>query len=190
MPVNKRTRYEVLKRDNFTCRYCRSTEGELTVDHVVPVALGGADEPTNLVAACRDCNAGKASTTPDEATVAQADESAIRWAEAVKVAAQKMLSDRPPADTIRHSWFVEEWARWNEDLGYLPDGWAKSLDYWIAGGLPQVVILDCLSIAMGNRSVTHYNVFAYMGGIARKKLEVLQDEARQILNEQESGDGS
>ena len=39
MAVTKRTRYEVMRRDNFTCRYCRSTEGELTVDHVTPVAL-------------------------------------------------------------------------------------------------------------------------------------------------------
>lgn len=30
MAVNKRTRFEVLRRDDFTCRYCRSTENELT----------------------------------------------------------------------------------------------------------------------------------------------------------------
>ena len=40
MAVSKRTRFEVLRRDNFTCRYCRSTDNELTVDHVTPVALG------------------------------------------------------------------------------------------------------------------------------------------------------
>jgi len=26
MAVSKRTRFEVLRRDNHTCRYCRSTE--------------------------------------------------------------------------------------------------------------------------------------------------------------------
>ncbi len=61
MAVSKRTRFEVLRRDNFTCRYCRSTEGALTIDHVIPVALGGTDDPDNLVAACHDCNAGKGS---------------------------------------------------------------------------------------------------------------------------------
>lgn len=33
MAVTKRTRFEVLRRDNYTCRYCRSTDGALTVDH-------------------------------------------------------------------------------------------------------------------------------------------------------------
>ena len=59
MAVTKRTRFEVLRRDNYTCRYCRSTEHSLTIDHVTPVALGGSDDPSNLVACCRDCNSGK-----------------------------------------------------------------------------------------------------------------------------------
>jgi len=33
----------------------------LHVDHVVPVAESGSDDPTNLVAACSDCNLGKSS---------------------------------------------------------------------------------------------------------------------------------
>ena len=64
MAIPKRTRFEVLRRDNHTCRYCRSTDNPLTIDHVTPVSLGGTDDPSNLVAACRDCNAGKASSSP------------------------------------------------------------------------------------------------------------------------------
>lgn len=52
MAVTKRTRFEVLRRDNYTCRYCRSTDGALTVDHVTPRSLGGSDDPSNLVACC------------------------------------------------------------------------------------------------------------------------------------------
>src|SRR5690242_10107126 len=71
MAVSKRTRYEVLTRDNHTCRYCGGVAPDvvLTVDHVVPTALGGSDKPDNLVAACKDCNAGKASTSPSASTV-------------------------------------------------------------------------------------------------------------------------
>ena len=79
MAVSKRTRFEVLRRDNYTCRYCRSTENQLTVDHVTPVALGGTDDPSNLVAACRDCNAGKASSSPDAETVARVSDDAMRY---------------------------------------------------------------------------------------------------------------
>ncbi|WP_327594631.1 HNH endonuclease [Streptomyces chartreusis] len=69
MPVSKRTRFEVLRRDGFRCRYCGATPemAELTVDHVTPMALGGGDEPGNLVTACEPCNSGKTSTAPDGA---------------------------------------------------------------------------------------------------------------------------
>lgn len=64
MAVSKRLRYEVLRRDNHTCRYCGATAPDvpLRVDHVTPVALGGTDTPDNLVTACEPCNSGKSST--------------------------------------------------------------------------------------------------------------------------------
>lgn len=66
MPVSKRMRYEVLRRDGYACRYCgtRGAEAALVVDHVTPRALGGKDEPSNLVTACEPCNTGKSSTVP------------------------------------------------------------------------------------------------------------------------------
>ena len=41
MAVSKRLRYEVLQRDNFTCRYCGAFApfAVLEVDHVMPHAL-------------------------------------------------------------------------------------------------------------------------------------------------------
>lgn len=54
-------RFEVLKRDRFTCHYCGGTPPNvlLHVDHVVPRAAGGTDDPANLITACADCNQGK-----------------------------------------------------------------------------------------------------------------------------------
>lgn len=62
-PMSLRKRFAVLNRDGFVCQYCRRllAPKELQVDHVVPVASGGGDEMSNLVAACFDCNSGKAS---------------------------------------------------------------------------------------------------------------------------------
>lgn len=56
MAISKRLRFEVLRRDNHMCRYCGrgAPDVALTVDHVVPVALGGHSDPTNLVTACVD----------------------------------------------------------------------------------------------------------------------------------------
>lgn len=51
------TRAFVLSRDRGNCRYCGSPA--VHVDHIVPVRAGGSDDPSNLVAACRDCNMRK-----------------------------------------------------------------------------------------------------------------------------------
>lgn len=185
MAVTKRTRFEVLKRDNHTCRYCGASapDATLTVDHVMPVALGGNDDPSNLVAACRDCNAGKGSTSPDAALVAEVGEDDMRWAAAVKRAADEM-AERTKEKANRLDWFTTAWERWDSDHAYLPTGWAKSVDHWLGAGLPDLVLLDCLDIALGNRGVDHRSVFAYMGGIARKKIGELHDSARAMLNEE------
>lgn len=59
--LSKRLRFEIFKRDGFKCLYCGATPVQTTlrVDHVKPVAEGGADDPANLVTSCFDCNAGK-----------------------------------------------------------------------------------------------------------------------------------
>jgi hypothetical protein len=61
MAINRAERFRILKRDNFTCRYCgkKASEEQLHVDHVRPRILGGKDSDRNLVAACRPCNIGK-----------------------------------------------------------------------------------------------------------------------------------
>lgn len=60
-PLSKRIRFEVLRRDNFTCQYCgrKASEVELHVDHIRSVATGGENEMENLITACVDCNLGK-----------------------------------------------------------------------------------------------------------------------------------
>jgi hypothetical protein len=61
MAVGKRLRFEVFKRDAFTCAYCGRTPPDvlLHIDHIVPLAAGGTDALDNLITACSDCNLGK-----------------------------------------------------------------------------------------------------------------------------------
>jgi HNH endonuclease len=50
----------VRQRANFLCEYCHSPEflstAPLTIDHLTPQSLGGADNLENLALACRRCN--------------------------------------------------------------------------------------------------------------------------------------
>jgi 5-methylcytosine-specific restriction endonuclease McrA len=59
--MTKKMRYEILKRDNYTCQLCgrKAPEVILEVDHKQPVALGGKTVPDNLWTLCRDCNRGR-----------------------------------------------------------------------------------------------------------------------------------
>lgn len=68
--IGARRRFEVLRRCNFACYYCGVPaalgQKQLHIDHVIPVSLGGTNDPWNLVAACWDCNAGKTNGVPSE----------------------------------------------------------------------------------------------------------------------------
>lgn len=50
-------RLACLERDGYVCAYCGNEANE--ADHVIPVAAGGKDELSNLVAACKQCNGTK-----------------------------------------------------------------------------------------------------------------------------------
>lgn len=68
MSVSKKIRFEVLKRDKFTCQYCGAEAPDviLHVDHIHPASKGGGDEIMNLVVSCKDCNLGKKARTLDD----------------------------------------------------------------------------------------------------------------------------
>ncbi|WP_329131475.1 HNH endonuclease [Streptomyces sp. NBC_01476] len=91
MAVSQRLRYEILRRDNHACRYCGATAPgvKLNVDHVIPVALGGSDAPTNLVTACAACNGGKTSSMPNATPVADVDQETFRRAAHLKNEAEQ-----------------------------------------------------------------------------------------------------
>ena len=59
--ISKSTRFEVFKRDSFTCQYCGKSAPDvvLEVDHINPVSKGGDNDISNLITACFDCNRGK-----------------------------------------------------------------------------------------------------------------------------------
>lgn len=59
--ISKKKRFEIFKRDKFTCQYCgsKSPDVVLEVDHINPVSKGGKDVILNLITSCFDCNRGK-----------------------------------------------------------------------------------------------------------------------------------
>ena len=71
MALSKRTRYRILERDEYTCRYCGANGAgvQLEVDHVIPRSRGGLDATWNLTAACQACNSGKSTIVPSQTII-------------------------------------------------------------------------------------------------------------------------
>lgn len=181
MAVTKRVRFEVLRRDNYTCRYCgaKAEASPLTVDHVVPVSLGGGDDPSNLVTACADCNSGKTSTVPDQPLVEQVADDALRWARAMNAAATERAAafeaSRQVGDEFRALW--DAWTIDGERVA-LPPGWLKSVNNLMAAGLGLHDFEELIEVAMGSRA---RDTWKYFCGCCWKRVQKSQARAAEIL---------
>lgn len=184
MAISKRTRFEVLRRDNHTCRYCGASAPDMTlhVDHVVPKSLGGSDDPSNLVAACRDCNTGKSSASADAALVADVAADAMQWRKALQVAAAMAERDREEQqvnlDTFHARWTGYTYTDTGQTVPLPPD-WRVKVGEVFRSGLVAADVSDAVDVAMGARNVE--NTFAYFLGVCRQKVSQRHEIARELI---------
>jgi hypothetical protein len=68
MAISKKVRFEVFKRDSFTCQYCgrKAPDVVLQADHIEPTSKGGSDDYLNLTTSCVECNQGKSDRKLDD----------------------------------------------------------------------------------------------------------------------------
>jgi hypothetical protein len=114
--TSKKLRFEVFKRDHFTCQYCGSQPPTvvLVCDHITPVKEGGKTTVDNLLTSCESCNQGKGaellsaiSPRPDADLLALEVQQEIaeidRYQKSVEELAQKRLA---MANTLQECvWF-------------------------------------------------------------------------------------
>lgn len=179
MAVTQRVRFEILKRDNHTCQYCGATapDVQIQVDHVIPVALGGTDSPDNLVAACKSCNAGKASVQPDAPLVKAVGALSALYALEVT---DKMTQIRARLEDEAEYVFAfeEAWNVWGYDDPRgarvnmpLPAEYRESIRRFRRMGVPSALIEYAIEIAMVAKGVTRPDVFRYMCGVIYRTIE-------------------
>lgn len=175
MSVSKRLRFEILRRDNHTCQYCGEKAPDVTlhVDHVKPKALGGSDGPENLVAACKDCNAGKTSSALDAPIVEAIAQRNLDWEiRAAHLAAQMrgtLERDQNYCDEIQ-----EHWGAWLDHLGRvfeMPMGWQASTLTWAGMGVPLEVAKLALDVAMSAARVEDADRFRYFAGVLWRQIK-------------------
>lgn len=165
MALSVRTRFEVFKRDDFTCRYCgkKSPDVILEVDHIVAVAEGGSDDPMNLATSCWACNSGKSAVPLNQVMTGEdPHDKAIQLLEQRRQLEEynRVLADIRQAE-IDKAWDLVRY--WLDEQGELTkaqrDGtadleinrhdfsWLKSAVKWC----PETVIKDFMDIAIRKR---------------------------------------
>lgn len=188
MAVSKRLRYEILRRDNHTCRYCglAAPEVKLTIDHVVPSTLGGNDDPSNLVAACKDCNAGKSASSPDAELVADVDQRAIRWGKAMQVAVERRAAELA-VDRENTAWFNDAWTNWTRGDATMPldPNWKNSVLRFMASGLDREFLVDAVATAMGKDRLLDRDRWRYFCGICWREMDRLLELASEVADSNE-----
>jgi len=98
--LSKNIRFDVFKRDGFTCQYCgqKPPDVVLQVDHITPVAAGGDNDISNLVTACEACNQGKKAKRLDISPRPDAD---LAWLEMQQELAELQRYQRAKAERDR-----------------------------------------------------------------------------------------
>lgn len=132
--ISPQLRQVVAARSDYRCAYCLTDEqivgGFFTIDHIIPLSLGGITTPENLCLACWDCNLIKSARiaaldpntglmTPlfhpykqdwDDHFVWQAEGLLILGSTPVGRATVNSLKlNRPPLVKARHYWIRAGW---------------------------------------------------------------------------------
>jgi HNH endonuclease len=196
-PVSKALRFQILRRDNHACRYCgaKAPDATLTVDHVLPVTLGGQTVAENLVTACQDCNQGKAGTPPDAETAADVQADAVRWSRAMRAAAAAQLQRRQQRERYIEA-INEAWSNWSCGPDRLPvprpNNWRDSAGRFHDLDLELAHAQDLVAVAMRNQRVRADHTWRYYCGacwtVLRERAEmaegfVLSDEQEKLLQQ-------
>jgi len=103
--ISKKTRFEVFKRDSFTCQYCGAAapQAVLHVDHIKPVAGGGGNDLLNLLTACQDCNGGKGARRLDDSSEVQKQHAQLAELQARREQVEMMLEWRETLQADRET---------------------------------------------------------------------------------------
>lgn len=170
--ISTRTRFEVFKRDEFTCQYCGAVPPKviLHVDHIVPVVSGGKNKMDNLITSCQQCNLGKSSISLKSIPPSLKDKS-IEIAEKEKqiLGYQKILQEKH--DRVEsESWRVCDVLEPNSSAnGFNKKNYQSVVNFVTKLGLFEV--LDAAQIASSKYSYNKNKCFLYFCGICWRKIK-------------------
>lgn len=134
--LTKKARFEVFKRDSFTCQYCgkKAPEVVLNADHIKPVAEGGTNDLLNLITSCVDCNSGKSDREISDSAALEKQHAQISALEERRQQIEMMAQWRAELenlDEVTALMAEEAWHRAIEHAGSLNETGKQNIRKWV-----------------------------------------------------------
>lgn len=119
--ISKSVRFEVFKRDSFTCQYCgaKAPDVLLELDHIQPVSKDGDSDVMNLVTACKPCNLGKSDRELDDDSVIRKQQAQLEELNARREQLEMMLTWREGMKDLQ-----------GEQLEIVLEAWSQAATGW------------------------------------------------------------
>lgn len=102
--LSKKIRFEVFKRDSFTCQYCGKSAPNivLEIDHIEPVSKGGSNNLLNLITSCYECNRGKSNIELDDESIVSKQRSQLKLLQERREQIQLMFNWKKELDNLKN----------------------------------------------------------------------------------------
>ena len=171
-PIGNSKRFEIFKRDKFTCQYCGNHPPKtiLELDHIIPVSKGGGNEEDNLATSCFECNRGKAARSLNTAPKSLKDKAEqIKEADEQLIGYQNIIREQMQRVEDETFEVLDELGLTNED------GSARKKDFRdVKLFINKIGFLEVLEAAEIATSASTNNVYRYFCGVCWNKYRSLE----------------
>lgn len=182
--ISKRVRFEVFKRDGFTCVYCgrKPPEVILHLDHLVAVSKGGGNEDVNLVTSCADCNGGKSNQAINQlplthvVSLEKSREKLEQMRELAKAVVEQKSLENQYLEIISDLWMQLQGD--DPDEYKLPPSQESAVRKFIAF-LPLDELIDAVHVTFDKKGYGHLRYFC---GVCWKKISNRKEAADKKRN--------
>lgn len=153
--ISTKTRFDVFKRDGFTCQYCGAHPPAvvLHVDHIIPVAEGGENDKDNLITSCETCNFGKGPRSLHVIPESLAGRAALIAEQEAQIKGYAKIVNAKRARIEAESWQIADLFIAAFSLDGIRKDWFSSIKMFV----DRLGVFECESAMERAISKNHYN---------------------------------
>jgi len=169
--ISKKLRFDIFKRDEFTCAYCGSTPPNviLQVDHIHPVAEGGLNHIDNLITSCQPCNIGKGANVLTNIPISLKDKASFVLEKEEQIKAYYKVMQEQEDRLNDEMWLIADIIDSGSPTKGMDKGWLSSIKKFLKQ-LNYFEVLEAAEIARAKFKWGGKKTFLYFCGVCHRKI--------------------